>query len=300
MFLSNPRTSVPLPVRSKQSNRTDAFTLVELLVVMAIIGLLVGLLLPAVQAAREAARRSQCLNNVMQLGVATHHYDYGMEHLPSGVINPTGPIRSEANGQHVSWIVQILPQLDERNAYRRFDLEKGAYAKENADVRSYIIPTLICPSDPGGVSPDSGKSSYAGCYNSLEVPIDTDGNGLLFLNSKIRFSEILDGSSNTILAGETFIRPDHLGWVSGTRCTLRNLSQFEQPPHWRRNTGNRPPPEKEPSTDPLFVGGPGSYHTGGANFVFADGSVRFLTENIDLNVLHHLADRADGELLKLP
>jgi prepilin-type N-terminal cleavage/methylation domain-containing protein len=92
-----------------------AFTLVELLVVIAIIGILVGLLLPAVQAAREAARRMSCANNIAQNGLAMHNFEFGTEHLPSGTINDSGPIRNEPIGKHISWTVQILPYIDRKS-----------------------------------------------------------------------------------------------------------------------------------------------------------------------------------------
>ena len=104
----------------------SGFTLVELLVVIAIIGVLVALLLPAVQAAREAARRSSCLNNLSQLALAVHNYEFAVENLPAGTINPDGPIRSEPIGQHVSWLVQILPYVEMRNVYDAFDQQAGA------------------------------------------------------------------------------------------------------------------------------------------------------------------------------
>ena len=101
----------------KSSTRSTAgFTLVELLVVIAIIGILVALLLPAIQAAREAARRTSCLNNVMQLGLAVHNYEFNFETLPPGVTDTKGPIRNEPQGHHVSWIVQILPFMEENDA----------------------------------------------------------------------------------------------------------------------------------------------------------------------------------------
>ena len=115
--------------------QSAGFTLVELLVVIAIIGILVALLLPAVQSAREAARRVSCLNNVVQLNLAVHSYDFHFEHLPAGVINPDGPIRSEPQGKHVSWIVQILPYMEQNQLARRFDQEAGAYADKNSQVR---------------------------------------------------------------------------------------------------------------------------------------------------------------------
>jgi len=270
------------------------FTLVELLVVIAIIGVLVALLLPAIQATREAARRASCLNNISQLALAIHNYEFSMEHLPAGVTNPDGPIRNEAEGQHVSWIVQILPQIEQRNAYSHFDREAGAYAARNTDVRQTVIPTLLCPSYPGAdvIGPEEIViSNYAGCHHDVEAPIDVDNNGLLFLNSRIRFSDIHDGSSQTILLGE--LRPDKftLGWVSGTRATLRNTGVFEQ-------VSSRDIEQQAEQLGPQDVGGFSSQHPGAANFAFADGSCRALREDIDPEVFQQLGHRADGKLLK--
>ncbi len=280
---------------SYESRNRSAFTLVELLVVIAIIGILVGLLLPAVQAAREAAQRAQCLNNLMQLGLAVHHFEFNMEHLPSGTINSDGPIRNEEIGQHVSWIVQILPHVEERAAYSRFNLDDGAYADSNANVRQHSIQLLNCPSDPDVYRAQGpGLSSYVGCYNDQETPINEDNNGLLFLNSKIRFADIADGSSYTILLGEGLVGDNNLGWVSGTRSTLRNTGRFTTATGYSSSVT----PAAETPTDSLYVGGFGSYHTGGANFVFADGSVKFLSENIEANTFNNLGNRADGEMIE--
>lgn len=281
----------------------QGFTLVELLVVIAIIGVLVALLLPAVQAAREAARRSSCLNNISQLALATHNYEFAVENLPAGTINPEGPIRSEPIGKHVSWLVQILPYVEMRNAYDAFDQEAGAYAPENAAVRAVPVSLFVCPSYPGSeISEDkmAAVSTYAGCHNDVEAPIDTDNHGLLFLNSAIRYSDIRDGSSQTMLLGEIWpevadLDPqarrhsDSLGWVSGTRSTLRNTSRINQ----------RPPRRGEVQIEvagPLDVGGFGSAHPGGAQMATADGSCRHVNEDIDPEVLRQLGNRADGTL----
>ena len=114
------------PDTASLARRRPGFTLVELLVVIAIISILIMLLLPAVQAAREAARRVTCLNSMAQLNLAAHNYEFHWESLPAGVINPTGPIRSEPSGIHVSWMVQLLPYLEQRAAYEQFDQQLGA------------------------------------------------------------------------------------------------------------------------------------------------------------------------------
>ncbi|CAK9086144.1 ComG operon protein 3 homolog, partial [Durusdinium trenchii] len=279
-------------VRRSQSFFYQAgFTLVELLVVIAIIGILIALLLPAVQAAREAARRASCLNNLSQLGLAIHNYEFQYEALPSGSINPTGPILSEPKGIQWSWIAQILPYMEGMAIYNHLDQSAGAYAEVNAEARAVLIATLVCPSD--GVeffnSLDTVvRTSYVGCHNDSEAPIDIDNNGLLFLNSKVRYSDIYDGSSYTILLAEALTNPEGLGWLSGTRATLRNTSLIES---YRRTGSGVHQSDQESDVaelDPLFVGGFGSHHPGGMNVNFADGSTRFLSNATDPEVLKQL------------
>jgi prepilin-type N-terminal cleavage/methylation domain-containing protein len=288
----SPRTTHDSPGR-------QAFTLVELLVVIAIISMLVALLLPAVQSAREAARRVSCLNNVTQLGLSLHNYEFHHETLPPGVTNPDGPIRNEAQGIHVSWIVKILPYFEQNAAYSKFDQSLGAYDSANAPVRVLQIKALQCSSDGTPFSNDAhtiARSSYVGCHHDTEAPIDKDNHGLLFLNSKIRYSQIYDGSSVTILIGEALTSPEGLGWVSGTRSTLRNTSLIEkyQPPF---GPAQQRTDEKEKAGS-LFVGGFGSHHPGGLVIVgMADGSTHSILQNTEPEVLHRLGNRADGELV---
>ena len=285
--------------KNRQYQRPAGFTLVELLVVIAIIGILIALLLPAVNAAREAARRAQCMNNITQAGLAVHNYEFHWEKLPSGSINPEGPIRNVPEGIQVSWIVQVLPYMERNDLARHFDSKAGAYAEVNAQVRSSPISSLICPSDPSSFESDGvARSSYAGCYHDAEAPINTDNHGLLFLNSQVRYEDIFDGSSNTILLGEFIGNKRDLGWVSGTRATLRNTSSIESGQSYKSINvvdAKEPSPDER---DPLFVGGFGSHHPGGATFHFADGSTHFLSESIDRDALRQLGNRADGEIIK--
>jgi prepilin-type N-terminal cleavage/methylation domain-containing protein len=283
---------------SARKRAMAGFTLVELLVVIAIIGVLVALLLPAVQAAREAARRTSCVNNEVQLALAIHSYEFHFETLPPGVTNPTGPIRNEPQGIHVSWIVRILPYMEENALFRHFDPALGAYAPANAQVRATEISAIECPSEPQEFYNEAhsiAQSSYVGCHNDVEAPIDTDNHGLLFLNSKIRYGEIEDGSSKTILLSESLLSADELGWVSGTRATLRNTGTVP-------NSGAAPElgpdaPKEKPSNS-LAVGGFSSHHAGGINAALADGSIHFISDAIDAALLRQLGNRADGQIMK--
>jgi prepilin-type N-terminal cleavage/methylation domain-containing protein/prepilin-type processing-associated H-X9-DG protein len=279
------------------------FTLVELLVVIAIIGILVALLLPAIQASREAARRASCVNNVMQLGLAAHNYEFNFESLPPGVTDTKGPIRNEPQGQHVSWIVKILPYMEENVLYRKFDQTAGAYAPVNAPVRAGTVQILVCPSYPGEETIKDGAiaiTTYAGCYHDVEAPIDVDNHGLMFLNSHVRFDEIYDGSSHTLLIAEQLgEEPNDLGWVSGTRSTLRNTNKIEiSKPQFGQPAPTDAETKKQDIAESLFVGGFGSHHAGGLNASFADGSARFVSEDVDPAVWRHVGNRSDGEIVK--
>ncbi|WP_169974838.1 DUF1559 domain-containing protein [Tautonia rosea] len=296
-----------------------AFTLIELLVVIAIIGVLIALLLPAVQSAREAARRVQCTNNLMQIILASQNYASSHEVFPPGVLDDpgSGPIPNLPIGKHYGWATQILPFIEERNAFAKLNFETGLYAPANDTIRAIEKRIFLCPSDgrigSGGPSP-LGQSSYAGCHHDVEAPIDETNHGAFFLNSAISHQGIPDGLSNTIFFGEfRGTGVPTLGWASGTRATLRNTGT---PPNWsaRFPVGMNPDGLDDEGLDPIeepaeldlpenippaafLVGGFGSNHPGGANFAFGDGSVRFVKDTIDRSVFRYLGHRADGEVI---
>jgi prepilin-type N-terminal cleavage/methylation domain-containing protein/prepilin-type processing-associated H-X9-DG protein len=307
----------------RRRTRASGFTLIELLVVIAII----ALLLPAVQAAREAARRVQCVNNLMQIGIAAKNYENAFESLPSGVVNPTGPIVDAPKGYHFNWITQLLPYLDARPVYRGFDFNADLYAPQNGSARAVLLKVLLCPSvsrpsrmAQAGPNPsiggDPALTNYAACYSDVEVPIDSKNTGVFFLNSRIRYEDIEDGASNTIFFGEKAAEDTELGWASGTRSTLRNMGWII-----RSGLNSRTPAvqaatsqeeEAEDLTNPNatakaakaaeeakkpIVGGFASNHPGGANFGFGDGSVKFIKTTISAKILRLLGNRADGQLL---
>jgi prepilin-type processing-associated H-X9-DG protein/prepilin-type N-terminal cleavage/methylation domain-containing protein len=286
-----------------------AFTMVELLIVIAIITILISLLLPAIQSAREQARRAQCANNLMQLGIALANYASTHSVLPPGVVNDQGPILNLPSGYHHGWVIQILPFMGQNNVYRHFNITEGVYEPSNETAAYVKISTLLCPSDGW-----SGPISYAGCHHDVDAPIAADNHGVLYLNSRVRPDDIPDGAAYTILLGEFRQAGPSLGWASGTRATLRNTGipinegdpRFPTAGGWSTVQPALSREElynvvKSLAADEMWPvtlpGGFSSHHPGGSNFLFCDGSVRLLKASIDRRIYQLLGNRDDGEAL---
>ena len=282
------------------------FTLIELLVVIAIIAILIALLLPAVQQSREAARRCQCRNNLMQLGLALHDYHLAHRVFPPGSVNLTGPIDNGKTGYKHGWIIQLLPFLDEANLSKAIDRNLGVYEQTQIDFTNLSPPGLRCPSSSKIWGESTGD--YAGCHNDIEAPINADDNGMLFLNSSVRLDDVTDGQQYTLLAGE--IR-DYGDWAVGSRMSLRNTGtpiDIRTEMTWLRQPGltlpenpGAAPDDAAPAVAPpdprTSVGGFGSFHHGGANFLLVDGAVRFIGSTIDTGVYQRLGSRRDGQVV---
>ena len=297
--------------------RTRGFTLIELLVVIAIIAILIALLLPAVQQAREAARRSTCKNNMKQIGLAMHNYHDTFSRLPAGYIYRGG------NGKaNYGWSVAILPQMELANLYKKLDAgsdplytryKAGASAADKQLLQT-VLPVYHCPSDTGGDVANAvkfgntdhfsvGYSSYvgaAGWSNSPSYPTkDGDCGGMLWGNSYLRFAEITDGLSNTQLLGERPDRDFGASWLGvgrndsyGNNGTLRTLFRGSFQINF----------DYAAAGQPQNVGkGQSSEHTGGLNILVGDGSVKFLSENVNRGtLLTSLVTRNDGNPFTMP
>jgi prepilin-type processing-associated H-X9-DG protein len=269
------------------------------------------------------------MHHLVQLNGGLQHYEMAHELFPPGSIEPKGPIHSVAQGDHRDWIIHLLPYLDETNVYRHIDQPVGVYHANNADVRGTEIQVLECPSEPGGRGTPPG-SNYAAVHHDVEAPIDTDNHGVFFLNSRVRNDDITDGLAHTIFVGEKLIEPNDLGWMSGTRATLRNagsslnsalLTVGAAPTPVSNSDNSQQPADAVEAAEPnskaatavglkenavqgtpaiadptLFVGGFSSNHPSGVNFLFGDGSIRFIPDTISLQILQQLAHRADGKL----
>ena len=286
----------------------SGFTLIELLVVIAIIAVLIALLLPAVQQAREAARRTQCRNHLKQLGLAIHNYHDNFHAVPPGWIGVTAgqPDVSGINGW--SWASRLLPQLDQSPLYNQIDFNTQVGSPTNAVPRVAVVSVFLCPSDlaprkwtipaAGTTNPlaDVAGASYAGVFgkdevdfcNGLAPGVPCSSNGMFFLNSNVRFADVTDGLSTTLVVGERQTRAGN-GWLytwtgvvsGGDNPICRFLGDTDV----------------VPNSSLVRMDEFASYHTGGAQFVLGDGAVRFVSTNIDLNVYRNLSSRNGGDLV---
>ena len=304
-------------MRRYDSRHRDAFTLVELLVVIAIIAILIGLLLPAVQAAREAARRIQCINNFKQVGVGLHNYHDAHGSFPSGdnqynLGTCSAPPGAIEHSPAWTWSGYMLAYVGEQALYDRFDFRHGygygfrpehrVDGDNNYDLAQTYVDTYLCPSDPQGrelvwygSGTEYAKTNMAGVADSVDHTCDRlwvrrDGDGVMFQGSAVKVTDIYDGSSQTLVIGEV------VGLGRGTKSGMAwcGWNIFNT-----RNGINFPlklsPPGKSWDHD---NGGYASHHPGGCNFVFADGSVHFLSENISQFILSALTTRKAGDIVE--
>jgi prepilin-type N-terminal cleavage/methylation domain-containing protein len=252
-----------------------AFTLVELLTVIAIIGVLVALLLPAVQSARESARRSSCSNNLRQIGIALQLYHTAHQSFPAGGIEWRPP--NDPSKRQLAWSVFLLPHLEQQNLYDKLDLTKGFDAAENAGPASTVLSVYICPTSPRGKKLASGRGpcDYGGIYGERITSPNNPPKGTMLYDQWIRIDDIRDGASRTLIVAEDSQWPDGQ-WING-----RNL--FDQA--FAINAA------------PSFENDIRSQHVGGALCVLGDGSVRFLTDAMEVKALAALCTRAGREVV---
>jgi prepilin-type N-terminal cleavage/methylation domain-containing protein/prepilin-type processing-associated H-X9-DG protein len=285
-------------------------TLIELLVVISIIAILIGLLVPAVQKVRAAAARAECANNMKQIGLAVHQYHDQKKTLPVGM-QRKGPYR------HSSWLAHLLPYVDQQNLW---GATQAAYKQSPSPFKNpphiglaAVIPVFVCPAD-GRISQAQiaqrsnilvAFTSYLG-VSGLDL---TTRDGVLFRDSQVRFADVTDGVSNTLLAGERPPSTDfQFGWWyagAGQKFTGSAdmvLGVYEQ------NALLVTAGSCAPGSYPY---GPGNFnnqcdmfhfwspHSGGAHFLFVDGTVRFL-EYSAAPILPALASRAGGETVEIP
>ncbi len=271
------------------SRRPRGFTLIELLVVIAIIGILVSLLLPAVQSAREAARRNECQNHLKQVALALHSYHDLHSCLPSGSI-VRGPSFTPLSGW--GWGAMVLPALEQSALYARCDFSAHNAVGANRDAIRVTLPVMRCPSDtaPDTVDVELGSHPHAAVATGNIVGCEGFLSGL----SSVKFSQVTDGLSMTLMLGERNYHPPVDGTLPFTSSwcgivTEADLYVFTSTPHIA--VSGKKPINRSASSPTNFS----SRHPGGAFFARGDGSVGFIAETIDADLFDALGTPSGGE-----
>jgi prepilin-type N-terminal cleavage/methylation domain-containing protein len=293
-------------------SKRRAFTLVELLVVIAIIGLLVALLLPAIQAAREAARRSQCKNNLKQIGLALHNYESARGAFPPGFVSRATATNGPGLGPGWGWAAHILPYLEESNL--NIDLKREITDPLYDTIRVLPLSIFRCPSDaveepvfsvrnPSGTELTKvAFANYVGVGGTFEVTVYPDtGTGLLFRNHSTRIKEITDGLSHTIMVSERASRQSPqttwVGVITDAEVPPKNPTyDAEGPPVLVLTNTGTVGDGRVPNNNLDHVEDSNSEHPQGVHIMFGDGSVQAINNDIDPTVWVGLGTRAGGEV----
>jgi len=315
--------------------RRLGFTLVELLVVIAIIGVLVALLLPAVQSAREAARRSQCSNNMKQIGLALHLHHDSRGEFPVGQVQAHNCWTEGGHGLNarMGWFPPLLEYIEAGNMHDQWRTENDAGTYISAfSLRDTPVPSFVCPSEilpAAQLAPvswsDSGysegfRSNYLACggdkpWGRQCTKTDASGEpptGIFHFADKMNMSRITDGTSNTIMAGEVVL-PDQEGEIPGGCGDYDHRSVMWEHVHSVALFVTARPPNSNAAdivgwgcrtsdAAPCICANDGgmttvrSYHPGGVTITMADASVQFYTDDIDAGIFQALGSRASGDL----
>jgi len=285
------------------------FTLVEVLVVISIMVLLIALLLPAVQGARESARKAHCANNLKQIGLALLHHETAKKAFPSGYVSAYDASGNDT-GPGWGWCCYMLPQIEENAIFRTIHFDLAIEDPMNG-ARVASIPSLFCPSDdtkhvwpaqsrdaagnPMAVICEVAASNYVAMYGTTEPGVD--GDGMYFRNSKIRQSDVTDGTSKTIAVGERAHQLGNATWVGSVTGAIlfpddgNTVGQRHSSGMVLGHAGEGIGPGDDGGDVNQFY----SRHGPGVNFVFVDGHVTFLPSTMDKKAYLALSTRAGGE-----
>lgn len=253
--------------------KRTAFTLVELLVVITIVGMLLAILLPAVQAARHAARRTQCQNNLRQIGIGlqSHHATNGA--FPIGVTEWRK--RGDFAARQIAWSARLLPFIDQQPLFDRLDLDLPFDSQSNAAAAATMLSIYVCPSSQRGerLVEGRGPCDYGGINGERILSPNQPPKGTMLADVPISLEHIKDGASRTVIVSEDSQFADGQ-WING-RNVFDQAFPINAAPEWENDMR--------------------SEHSGGALAVYVDASVHFLSEATEPKVLAALCTRAGGD-----